>query len=87
MLVENELENLKTFDSSYFRGKSDFEKDGTQNYLGFQSMTRYLKVIAKTNQIVQWKSKGLSDEAIKILPNSSNFFFNLYWIIMAQKQD
>ena len=37
-------------------------------------MTRYLKVRASTNQIVYWKSKGLSDEAIKIRPNSSNFF-------------
>ena len=29
---------------------------------------------ASTNQIVQWKSKGLADEAIKIPPNSSNVF-------------
>ena len=36
-------------------------------------MTRYLKVDANRNQIVQWKSKGLSDEAIKIPPKSSNF--------------
>ena len=35
-------------------------------------MTRYVKVI--TSQIVQWASKGLSDEAIKIPPKSSNFF-------------
>ena len=26
LLVENELEKLKTFDSSYFIGKSHFEK-------------------------------------------------------------
>ena len=31
LLVENELKNLKTFDSSYFEGKSHFEEDGTQN--------------------------------------------------------
>ena len=36
-------------------------------------MTRYLKVGASTNQIVQWKSKGLSDEVIKIPPNSNLF--------------
>ena len=35
LLVENELEKLKTFDSSYFRGKTHFEEDGTQNYLVF----------------------------------------------------
>ena len=31
LLVENELNQLKTFDSSYFIGKSHFEEDGTQN--------------------------------------------------------
>ena len=30
-LVENELQKLKTFDSSYFIGKNCFEEDGTQN--------------------------------------------------------
>ena len=35
LLVENELEKLQTFDSSYFRGKTHFEEDGTQNYLVF----------------------------------------------------
>ena len=34
-LVENELKKLQTFDSIYFRGKSHFEKNGTQNYLVF----------------------------------------------------
>ena len=38
MLVENELKKLKTFDSSYFIGKSHFEEDGTQNYLAFQPL-------------------------------------------------
>ena len=33
LLVENELNKLKTFDMSYFIGKSHFEEDGTQNYL------------------------------------------------------
>ena len=33
LLVENELNKLETFDSSYFIGKSHFEEDGTQNYL------------------------------------------------------
>ena len=40
LLVENELNQLKTFDSSYFIGKSHFG-DGTQNYLVFQPMYRY----------------------------------------------
>ena len=32
-LVENELKKLKTFDSSYFIGKSHFEENCAQNYL------------------------------------------------------
>ena len=35
LLAQNELNKLKTFDSSYFIGKSQFEEDGTQNYLVF----------------------------------------------------
>ena len=38
--IENELKKLKTFDSSYFRGKSHFNEDGTQNYLAFQPINR-----------------------------------------------
>ena len=61
LLVENELQKLKTFDWSYFRGKSHFEEDGTQNYSVFQPVQRYFKVIANTKYISEWKSKGLSD--------------------------
>ena len=35
LLVGNELNELKTFNSSYFFGKSHFDEDGTQNYLIF----------------------------------------------------
>ena len=35
LLVENELNKLKNFDSSYFIGKRHLEEDGTQNYLVF----------------------------------------------------
>ena len=45
LFVETELKKLKTFDSSYFRGKSHFEEDGTQNYLVFQPIQRYFKRI------------------------------------------
>ena len=65
LLVENELNKLKTFDSSYFIGKSHFEEDGTQNYLVFQPMYRYFKMITNTDYILSWKSKGLSAESIK----------------------
>ena len=52
---------LKTLDLSYFIGKSHFEEDGTQNYLVFQPLNKYFKVIAGTSYISSWKSKGLSD--------------------------
>ena len=64
LLVENELKKLKTFDSSYFIRKSHFEEDGTQNYLVFQPLNKYFKVIVSTNYVSSWKSKGLSDENI-----------------------
>ena len=35
LFVENELNKLKTFDSSYFVVKCHFGEDGTQNYLIF----------------------------------------------------
>ena len=49
LIVKNELDRLKTFDSSYFIGKSHFEEDGVQNYLVFQPIVRYFKVNTITN--------------------------------------
>ena len=65
------VKKLKTFDSSYFIGKSHFEEDGTQNYLLFQPINKYFKLIANTDYISSWKSKGLSAESIKP-PTASN---------------
>ena len=72
LLVENELNKLKTFNSSYFIGKSHFGKDGTQNYLVFQSMYRYFKMITNTDYISSWKSKGLSSESFKAISITYN---------------
>ena len=71
LLVENELNKLKTFDSSYFIGKSHFEEDGTQNYLVFQPSIRYFKLNRSTGHISSWKSKELSAETIEP-PSTSN---------------
>ena len=49
LLAENKLKKLKTFDSSYFLGKSHFEEDGVQNYLVFQPLNKYFKVIVNTD--------------------------------------
>ena len=64
-LVENELKQLKTFDSSYFIEKGHFEEDGALNYLVFQPIYRYFKIVAcvgNSSYIYYWKSNGLSDE-------------------------
>ena len=76
LLVENELKKLKTFESSYFIGKSYFEEDGTQDYLVFYPIYRYLKRIAgvgNSNYIYYWQSKGLSDEKINSIKTSDYF--------------
>ena len=62
LLVENELNKLKTFDSGYFIGKSYFGEDSTQNYLVFQPMYRYFRLITNTSNILSWQPKGLSNQ-------------------------
>ena len=73
LLVENDLKKLKTFYSSYFIGKSHFE-DGTQNYLVFQPMYRYFKIIAGVGNgsyVCQCQPKGLSNERISSITVSN----------------
>ena len=70
--IENELKKSKTFDLGYFIGKSSFEEDGAQNYLVFQPIKRYFKIISNTKYISSWQSKGLSDETIKPPATSYN---------------
>ena len=64
LLVENELNKLKNFNSSYFIGKSHFVEDGTQNCLVFQLLNKYFKAITNTDYVSWWKSKGLPAETI-----------------------
>ena len=54
------MNKLKTFDSS----KSHFDEDGTQNYLVFQPLKKYLTLITNTLSILSCQSKGLSTENI-----------------------
>ena len=72
LLVKNELNKLKTFDSSYFIDKSHFEEDGTPNYIVFKPRNKYFKVITNTDYISSWKTKGLSAESIKPPTTSDN---------------
>ena len=76
MIVENEFKKLGIFDSIYFRGKSHFEDDGTQNYLVFQTACKYFETFSiNDSNILSWKSKGLSHESIKP-PTASNKMLN-----------
>ena len=53
--------------ASYFRGKNYFDSDdGTQNYLVFQAMYKYLNTSVKysSTYVSSWESKGLSNENI-----------------------
>ena len=77
LTIENELKILKTFDSSYFIGKSYFDEGGTQNYLAFQPMTRYTKTVnvKDINYVLSWKSKGLSDKKIESI-KTANYLLN-----------
>ena len=61
--VENELNKLKTFDSSYFIGKSHFEEDGVQNYLVFQPSTDILILIV----LMIFYHEHLKDYLMKVL--------------------
>ena len=71
LLVENELNKLKTFDSGYFIGKSHFGERGTQNYLVFQPMYRHFRLITNTSNILLRQSKVLSNENVD--PPNTNF--------------
>ena len=86
LFVENELSKLKTFDSSYFIGKNHFE-DGNQNYLVFQPLKKYFKVITNTNYVSSWKSKRLSAETIKPPTTyNNNLFYSSIKILWYQNK-
>ena len=89
LLVENGLNKLKAFDSSYFRGKRHFEEDGVENYLIFQPIIRYFKVNRIINVIyyvLSWKSKGLSAETIKPPTTSDNSLTPTIFLLCCQNK-
>ena len=67
LLVESELNKLKTFDSGYFIRKSHFEEDGTQNYLVFQPIYRYFKVFSITKYLELSQNGNLKDYLVNVL--------------------
>ena len=64
LLVQNELNKLNTFDSTYFIGKSHFEDDGTQNYLVFQPVYIY---ILRLEILIIFYYGNLKDYLLKVL--------------------
>ena len=65
-------------DLSYFKGKNYFDEDGAQNYLIFQSTLKYLTLNDDDDDddsnkyITKWKSKGLSNEGLKVVSTPDN---------------
>ena len=72
---QEKIKKLEAFDSSSSSIKSDFEDGGTQNYLVFQSMGRYIIKIVNTYCISEWKSKGSSDESVESPTTSDKIYF------------
>ena len=65
LVIENELKKLKAFDSSYFRGKSHFEEDCTENFFVFQPIYSILKQTVII--LVLFYHGNLKDWLIKVL--------------------
>ena len=63
---------ISSSEDRLFYGESHFKEDGMQNYLALQPINKYFKVIASTDYVSSWKSKGLSAETIKPPATSDN---------------
>ena len=66
---------------SYYNSKSYFEEDRKPNYLIFQPLRKYFKIITNTKYLSSRKSKGLSDKTIKPYATSDkshNPYINRY---------
>ena len=58
---------MQVFDSIYFRGKSHFEEDDTQNYLVFEPMYRYFKGLVMLILVIIVIFENLKDGLMKVL--------------------
>ena len=61
------------------------EENGVQNYLLFQPVYRYFKMITNTKYVSSWKSTGLSGESIKTPDNSLTYELSYYGTITRVK--
>ena len=67
LIVKNELDKLKTFDSSYYHGKSHFEEDGAQNYLVFQPMYSISNFSRLRSILIMFQNGNLKDYLVNVL--------------------
>ena len=71
--IENEFKKLIKNLVFFLSANILFDRsDGSQAYLILQPVHKYIKVIANTKLISEWKSKELSAESIKPFPTSNN---------------
>ena len=80
---QDKIVKLQAFDSSYFRGKSHFEDDKTQNYLVFPLVHRCFKtlLIAITIKIT---NNMCPRNSIFNFFNHKNFFRPIWSVIFLQ---
>ena len=71
--IENEFKKLIKNLVFFLSANILFDRsDGSQAYLILQPVHKYIKVIANTKLISEWKSKELSAESIKPFSTSNN---------------
>ena len=83
LLVENELNKLKRFDSSYFIGKSHLKEDGTQKSLNQQSC-----ILKSLLILIIFHHGNLKDYLLKVLNHLLRLIIVLlqnYIIMMISK--
>ena len=65
LLLKINKGKLKTLD---FICKTHFEEDGTQNYLVFEQIKRYFKIIANTKYIYHGNLKDYLTKLLNLMP-------------------
>ena len=76
LIVKNELNKLKVFDSSYFIGKSHFEENSVQNYLVFQPLKNIFNLLLVLIQNILHHG-NLKDYQTKVLSLQLQVIINL----------
>ena len=83
------MKKLQTYVSTYSRGKSHFEADGTEDYLQFQPIYRYYKSVAGLVVIITCIFGNLKDYLMKIVKLLIQLIINSIHnkVILVLKED